>query len=81
MVTHPDIQSKAQDEIDRIIGHDRLPTFEDREKLPYINALVKETLRWRTTVPLGEIDYVHNRRSDMNIWGLSISNTACDHAG
>ncbi|KAG6893612.1 cytochrome c oxidase subunit 2, partial [Termitomyces sp. T159_Od127] len=37
---------KAQAEIDSVVGNDRLFTFEDRQYLPYVDALVKEVLRW-----------------------------------
>lgn len=52
MTMYPDVQKRAQVELDRLVGNDRLPTFEDREQLPYINALVKETLRWNPAIPL-----------------------------
>lgn len=52
MLLYPDIQKEAQAELDRVIGKDRLPNFSDREHLPYIDALVKETLRWNPVVPL-----------------------------
>ncbi|KAJ4019711.1 hypothetical protein NW766_003469 [Fusarium irregulare] len=45
MLLFPDIQKKAQLEIDSVVGTDRLPNFEDRDRLPYVDALVKETLR------------------------------------
>ena len=54
MAMHPDAQHKAQEEIDTVIGPDRLPHFNDREKLPYINAIVEETLRWHSIVPTGK---------------------------
>jgi cytochrome P450 len=50
----PEVQRKAQTEIDAVVGLERLPTLEDRPRLPYINALVKEVLRWNTVAPLGE---------------------------
>ncbi|KAH7305281.1 cytochrome P450 [Stachybotrys elegans] len=53
MVLNPEVQSKAQEEIDRVVGTDRLPNFEDRDELPYVNALIKETLRWWPVGPLG----------------------------
>jgi cytochrome P450 len=53
MVMHPDIQTKAQKALDEVVGHDRLPTLEDRPKLPYIDCLVQETFRWLPTLPLG----------------------------
>ncbi|KAF9463430.1 cytochrome P450 [Collybia nuda] len=51
MVLYPDVLQKAQAEIDAVIGNDRLPTFSDREDLPYVNALVKEVHRWNVVVP------------------------------
>jgi cytochrome P450 len=46
MALHPEAQKKAQEEIDRVVGRHRLPNFEDRDSLPYVNAVVKEVLRW-----------------------------------
>ncbi|GJJ12354.1 hypothetical protein Clacol_006595 [Clathrus columnatus] len=53
MALNPDIQRLAQAEIDRVIGHDRLPKMTDCEDLPYVGAIIKETLRWGTVSPLG----------------------------
>jgi len=53
MVKYPEVQKKAQDEIDRVVGYGRLPTFADRAKLPYIDCLIKETVRWRLLFPTG----------------------------
>ena len=44
MALYPDVQKKAQEELDKVIGN-RLPEFNDRPNLPYINATVKESLR------------------------------------
>ena len=52
MAIHPDIMRQAQEELDRVVGRSRLPEFSDREDLPYINALVKETMRWNLVLPL-----------------------------
>ncbi|KAI3613825.1 cytochrome p450 [Moniliophthora roreri] len=38
---HPDIQQKAQDELDRVVGRSRMPTVEDEKNLPYIHAIIK----------------------------------------
>lgn len=52
MAAHPEVQRKAQAELDAIVGPGRLPEFEDCESLPYVNAVIKECLRWRSVVPL-----------------------------
>lgn len=53
MVQEPRVQKRAREELDSVIGRERLPTFEDRDDLPYINALCKEVLRWHPVLPLG----------------------------
>lgn len=45
MALHPEVQKKAQIEIDKVIGTDHLPTLEDRLNLPYIECVLKEVLR------------------------------------
>jgi cytochrome P450 len=55
MVLYPDVQTRAQAEIDSVVGRDRLPTFEDRASLPYVDAVVREVLRWRPIGPLGDL--------------------------
>ncbi|KAJ7810310.1 cytochrome P450 [Mycena olivaceomarginata] len=52
MVLYPQVQRIAQQELDTLLG-DRLPTILDRESTPYLNALIKETLRWHPSLPLG----------------------------
>ena len=53
MALHPEVQKKAQAEIDAVVGPHRLPDFEDRRSLPYINAIiVKESMRWHPVAPL-----------------------------
>ncbi|KAK7032333.1 hypothetical protein VNI00_013292 [Paramarasmius palmivorus] len=52
MVSHPEVQARAQAEIDSVVGSERLPDFSDRDKLPYVEAILAETLRWHPTVPL-----------------------------
>ena len=53
MSMFPDVQRKAQEEIDRVIGTSRLPSFSDREQLPYINAIVEEAQRWHPIAVMG----------------------------
>lgn len=52
MVLFPEVQKKAQAEIDRVVG-DRMPTIEDMDSLPYIRSCIKETLRWMPTAIMG----------------------------
>ena len=53
MTLYPEVLKKAQDELDRVVGRDRLPTIEDRDDLPYVRALVSEVLRWGPVAPQG----------------------------
>ncbi|THH07084.1 hypothetical protein EW145_g3633 [Phellinidium pouzarii] len=53
MLLYPETQRRGQEELDRVIGKDILPTMEDKTNLPYINALCNEALRWQTVAPLG----------------------------
>lgn len=46
---------RAQEDIDRVTERERLPTFDDWERLPYINAIILEVLRYNTVTPLGEL--------------------------
>jgi len=54
MAINPNIQAKAQSEIDRAVGSQRLPSFEDRKlgKMPYIEAIYRELLRMAAPLPL-----------------------------
>ncbi|THD00192.1 hypothetical protein EYZ11_000383 [Aspergillus tanneri] len=52
MALYPEVQAKAQEELDRVLGPNRLPTLQDRENLPYIDALVRETFRWHPVTPM-----------------------------
>lgn len=45
MLLHPDVYRKAQKEIDSVVGSSRLPDFDDRASLPYLNCVIKETYR------------------------------------
>ncbi|EJD39103.1 cytochrome P450, partial [Auricularia subglabra TFB-10046 SS5] len=54
MTLYPDVQRKAQEEVDALTSRERLPVYADRERLPYINALVKELHRWHPVAPLGK---------------------------
>ncbi|KIP01864.1 hypothetical protein PHLGIDRAFT_131056 [Phlebiopsis gigantea 11061_1 CR5-6] len=53
MLLNPDAQARAQAELDGVVGRGRLPDFTDRAALPYVGALVQETMRWNPVLPLG----------------------------
>lgn len=53
MTLHPEVAARAQAEIDRVCGTERLPAFEDRARLPYIDCIMKEVFRLNPAVPIG----------------------------
>ncbi|TVY25635.1 Cytochrome P450 monooxygenase [Lachnellula hyalina] len=53
MTLFPETAKKAQEELDRVIGSERMPDFEDEKQLPYIRSMIKETLRWRAVNKFG----------------------------
>ncbi|TFK74236.1 cytochrome P450 [Pluteus cervinus] len=52
MVLHPDVQRRARSDILKLTGGGRLPAFEDRISLPYVEAIYREVLRWEPVSPL-----------------------------
>lgn len=63
MLHFPDVMRKAHAELDKVVGRERPPNFEDRNNLPYLGAIVRETLRWRPVAPLGQ----HGTAVDSNL--------------
>jgi hypothetical protein len=57
MVLNPEKQKLAQQEIDEYLQSTRLPEISDRGNLPYVDALVKETMRWHPVNPIGALNY------------------------
>ncbi|KAG6895756.1 hypothetical protein C0993_009238 [Termitomyces sp. T159_Od127] len=57
MVCHPEVQQKAQEELDSVLPPGQLPDFSDEPALPYLSAIVKEVLRWQPPVPLAVPHY------------------------
>lgn len=53
MAIHPEAQRKASLELDNVVGTGRLPGPDDRPNLPYLNALIKEVIRWKPVSPFG----------------------------
>jgi len=52
MLLYPDIQRKAQSELDRVVGSDRLPDFGHQPALPYVTGIMQEAFRWNPVTPL-----------------------------
>ncbi|KAJ6017973.1 cytochrome P450 [Penicillium sp. IBT 35674x] len=81
MLQFPDVQKKAQKEIDDVVG-DRIPVFEDLDSIPYVRCMMKEVWRWRPPVALGhphvttkELEYGGYRipkgsRIHINAWAI-----------
>ncbi|KAG8235786.1 hypothetical protein J437_LFUL016118 [Ladona fulva] len=85
MVLHPEVQLKVQEEIDKVVGKDRLPKLEDRPKLPFTEATLLEIFRKSCVMPLSvphaclktdndvkfrEYVIPQNARVILNIYGL-----------
>ncbi|TCD64317.1 hypothetical protein EIP91_004264 [Steccherinum ochraceum] len=82
LATHTDVQARAHDEIDRIIGSGRMPTIEDVQHLPYLQAIIKEVHRFCPSVPyalphystaeetIGAYTIPKNSTIFMNIYGI-----------
>ena len=51
LVTYPEVQAKTQQELDDVIGRERLPSLQDKSSLPYMRATITETLRLATILP------------------------------
>ena len=56
MAAHPDIQRRAQAEIDSVLGAERLPVISDMDRLPYTYACCLETMRYHVVAPFGECE-------------------------
>jgi cytochrome P450 len=67
MVLYPDVQRKAREELYKVVGRSRIPNFNDRERLPYIEALLNEVLRWNPVAPLGETCHGNRRINILTI--------------
>ncbi|KAJ7188890.1 cytochrome P450 [Mycena filopes] len=74
MMLYPDVQRKAQEEIDAVVGRHRLPEFGDRDNLPYIRAIVKELTRWRPVASIAAPHYT-TEDDEYNGWHIPAHTT------
>lgn len=54
VLVYPEVQRRAQEELDRVVGRSRLPEYSEKENLPYLEGVVRECLRWLPVAPQGE---------------------------
>ncbi|KAH7337656.1 cytochrome P450 [Rhizoctonia solani] len=69
MMLHPDVARKAREEIDRVVGAERLPVMSDRADLPYLECVLSETLRWQ---PAAAMEVPHRVRQEDEYRGYRI---------
>lgn len=85
MLLFPEAQRKVQEEIDRVVGSQRMPTMDDEQDLPYVRACMKETLRWMPTTILGAVPHAVTQDDQYmgylipkgagvmnNVWGINM---------
>jgi cytochrome P450 len=58
MVLYPDVQARARAEINQVVKYDQIPSIADRVSLPYLDAVLREVLRWHPPVPLGLLNMI-----------------------
>ena len=58
MIRYPEVQEKVQQELDQVVGTDRLPSCSDRPNLPYTEAVLMEVQRCGNITPLGVQHYM-----------------------
>jgi len=69
MTLHPEVVQRAQKELERVVGTERLPTMDDRPNLPYIESIMKEVLRW---APVGPLAIPHSTTEEDEYKGYRI---------
>uniref|UniRef100_A0A803SQ47 Uncharacterized protein n=1 Tax=Anolis carolinensis TaxID=28377 RepID=A0A803SQ47_ANOCA len=69
LLEHPEVQAKIQDEIDRVIGRERMPTMKDRLEMPFTEAAIHEGQRFLDLVPLG---FIRLAKRDVEMEGFTI---------
>lgn len=68
--SHPHVAAKAYEELDRIVGRERLPNIEDEPNCPYIRAIIKEVA----------FEYIQRGNSNMTLTILASIGSACSRS-
>lgn len=66
MLHNPHVLAAAQAELDQVVGFDRMPEYDDFDSLPYVRAVVNETLRWRPIAVLGGTPHAVTKDDEYN---------------
>ncbi|KAG9308363.1 cytochrome P450 [Chiua virens] len=74
LMLHPEVQEVGQRAIDQLTGGQRLLSLEDRSKLPYIDAVLRETLRWNPVAPLA-VPHRLTQPDSYGQWELPVGTT------
>jgi cytochrome P450 len=70
MILYPEAQAAAHEEIDRVIGGDRMPVWEDRANLPHVRAVIEEALRWMPTTLSAAVPHSLKRDDEYKGWKI-----------
>ncbi|XP_036399231.1 cytochrome P450 2F2-like [Megalops cyprinoides] len=69
LMTHPDVQERCQREIDAVLGEKEQASYEDRHRMPYMQAVIHEAQRVASTLPLSVF---HCTTKDTELMGYDI---------
>ncbi|XP_066555875.1 cytochrome P450 2C55-like [Amia ocellicauda] len=69
LMMHPDVQARCQQEIDTVLGERKQVCYEDRHRMPYVQAVIHEVQRYGSVVPLSVF---HATTQDTQVLGYSI---------